>query len=107
MADIRRINFHRKRVWGDQHLKLARITGDDSYQQVQEIAEDFLVRETKDEADSEQRFEFRLYGCPDQIDLSTFNLVLFAGRRFEVMTKELRKQRRPYVELLTKPIGAI
>ncbi len=107
MADIRRIDFQRRRVWGDERLRLAKITGDDSYQQVQEIAEGFLVREVTDEAESEQRFEFRLYDCPEQIDLATFNLLLFAGRRYEVQTKEFLQQRRPYVELLTRPIGTI
>ena len=108
MSDLRRINFWRTRRWGDARLTLATITGDDTYIKVHEVITNFTARETRDEANAETRqlFEFRLYGNPQlAIDLTGFDLLLFSGRRLEVVSKELKKQRRSYVEITAKVIG--
>lgn len=114
MADVRNINFQRQRRWGDQRLTLAKLSGDDTQTTVCEIADDFLVREPRDESGSdrglsegEPLFEFRLYGKPEveSLDLNSFNLLLFAGTKFEARTKERILLLPPYVEITARPIG--
>lgn len=116
MSDIRNINLQRQRRWGDHWLTLAKLTGDDTYTTLCEIADDFLVTEPRDESGSdrglnegEPLFRFRLYGAEEveSLDLNAFNLALFAGTRYEVKTKERKLMRPPFVEITARPIGAI
>ena len=114
MADVRSINFQRRRRWGNQSLTLAKLSGDDTYASACEIQKDFLVTEPRDEsgsdrglAEGEPLFEFRLYGQQEVNDLAldSFNLLLFAGIKYEVKTKERKLQTRPYIEITARPIG--
>lgn len=114
MADIRHINFQRRRRWGSHTLKLARLTGDDTLTQVGVVQKDFLVTEPRDEsgsdrglAEGEPLFEFRLYGKKEvnDLELDSFNLLLFAGTKYEARTKERKLQTRPYIEITARPIG--
>lgn len=115
MADVRNINFQRQRRWGDAQLKLAVLTGDVTYDKVGIVQTDFLPMELRDESGSdrgihqgEPLFLFRLYGATEVngLDLNSFNLVLFAGTRYEVRTKERKLQVSPYVEITARPVGA-
>lgn len=116
MSDIRHINFQRRRRWGSQSLTLASISGDDTYTSVYVVPQDFLATEARDESGSdrglspgEPLFEFRIYNRSEvqSFDLDSFNLVLFAGVRYEIQTKERKNFRRAYIEITARPIGTV
>ncbi len=114
MSDARHINFQQERRWGKQLLVLAALNGDDSYTVVQTLQKDYLVQEPLDQSgikressEGESLFRFRLYGKSevDSLNLNTFNLIVFAGTRYEVRTKERKRQARPVIEVTARPIG--
>lgn len=113
MSDSRSFNFQRRRRWGNATLKLALLANDDAdgYTVLTEIKTDFGVRELDDESDGgrRQRFEFRLYDSRTvaRLNLNSFDLVLFGGRRMEIETKERKQSFGQYVEIIARPTGKL
>ena len=108
-ADPRHGDFARIRAWGDQPVTFCKITGDDAFDQLFQVTDDFYVAEVLDEASGRMVFEFRIY-CyelfdPDQ--LKGADLLLFDGRRMERETAELKRRTPAHFKVTAIPIGEV
>lgn len=107
--DLRRINSSRMRKWGNVTVTFAKLTGDESYDSLFTVSDNFFVREDKDEESKRKLFDFQFF---DPLELNEAlvkdaDMLLFNSARFEISSRELKLQEPSHWRIITVPIGAI
>lgn len=107
MSDIRNFDWWRVQRWGDRPLILCRLTNDSDYEELQRIEDNFDVVESKDEESGNGRmlFEFRLFDvdCIEAETIKEADLLLFAGRKIERQSYELKRADAEHWKLVGVP----
>lgn len=107
MSDQRNFNWWRLQRWGERALTLCELTGDADYTEIFQVDDDFDVVESKDEESGRMIFEFRIFepDCYDKDQMEAADLWLFAGRKIERKSFELKRNDPAHWKLVGVPIG--